>query len=131
MIGDYLFTDEDFINRLSTEKPGVFKKIYEEIKYLVKVATAGSKEAKQLEKVKRAFEKAYKQTDIKIDSGIRYSVSDIYSYDNLIKQEDVKLYTSAELGLETLNTSIDFSDKAAKKKLRKDAIGVARNNIKT
>lgn len=61
MIGDYLFTDEDFINRLSTEKPGIFKKIYEEIKYLVKVATAGSKEAKQLEKVKRAFDKAYKQ----------------------------------------------------------------------
>lgn len=32
------------------------------IKYLYKVATAGSKEARELEKVKRAFEKAYKES---------------------------------------------------------------------
>lgn len=78
MIGDYLFTDEDFINRLSTEKPGIFKKIYEEIKYLVKVATAGSKEAKQLEKVKRAFDKAYKE-DISnvVNEDVKYSLQEI------------------------------------------------------
>lgn len=75
MVGDYLFTDEDFINNLSTEKPGIFKKIYEEIKYLVKVATAGSKEAKQLEKVKRAFEKAYKQ-NMNNDHKIKYALTE-------------------------------------------------------
>ena len=75
MIGDYLFTDEDFINNLSTEKPGIFKKIYEEIKYLVKVATAGSKEAKQLEKVKRAFDKAYKQSvEVQREDLVKYSL---------------------------------------------------------
>ena len=61
LVGDYLFTDKDFINNLSTEKPNIFKRIYDEIKYLCKIATAGSKEARQLEKVKRAFDKAYKE----------------------------------------------------------------------
>ena len=58
LVGDYLFTDSDFINNLSTTKPNVFKRIYDEIKYFLKIATAGSKEARQLEQVKRAFDKA-------------------------------------------------------------------------
>ena len=61
LVGDYLFTDSEFINSLSTEQPNLFKRIYNEIKYLYKVATAGSKEARELEKVKRAFDKAYKE----------------------------------------------------------------------
>ena len=61
LVGDYLFTDADFVSRLSVEKPNVFKKIYDEIKYLVKTVT-GSKEARELEKVKRAFDKAYKES---------------------------------------------------------------------
>lgn len=75
LIGDYLFTDSDFISKLSTEKPNVFKKIFDEIKYLVKIATAGSKEARELEKVKRAFENAYKESG-KNNSETKYSVSD-------------------------------------------------------
>lgn len=58
LIGDYLFTDSDFVSRLSVEKPSVFKKIYDEIKYLVKTVTSG-KEARQLAKLQRVFEKAY------------------------------------------------------------------------
>ena len=61
LIGDYLFTDTDFVRQLSTEKPNLFQKIYNEIKYLVKIATAGSKEARELEKVKKAFEDAYRE----------------------------------------------------------------------
>jgi len=61
LVGDYLFTDEDFINNLSVKNRNVFQKIYDEIKYLLKVVTAGSKEAKELERVKRAFDKAYKE----------------------------------------------------------------------
>lgn len=65
LIGEYLFTDSDFVSRLSTEKPNIFKRVYEEIKYLYKVATAGSKEARELEKVKKAFDKAYKEITLK------------------------------------------------------------------
>jgi len=73
LIGDYLFTDSDFVNRLSTEKPGLFKRLFEEIKYLLKTATAGSKQARELEKVKRAFEKAYKASGT-VGSGTHYSL---------------------------------------------------------
>ena len=51
--------DEDFVKHL-TQNRNVFQKIYDEVKYLLKVATAGSKEAKELERVKHAFEQAYK-----------------------------------------------------------------------
>ena len=61
LVGDYLFTDRDFINNLSTEHRNVFQKIYDEIKYLVKMATAGSKEARALEKAKKMFEEAYRE----------------------------------------------------------------------
>jgi rRNA-processing protein FCF1 len=76
LVGDYLFTDADFINSLSTEKPNVFKRIYNEIKYLCKIATAGSKEARELEKVKRAFDKAYKESANTKTTDTKYSVSE-------------------------------------------------------
>ena len=56
LVGDYLFTDKAFVQKLSTENRNVFQKIFDEIKYLCKVVTAGSKEAKQLLEVKKAFE---------------------------------------------------------------------------
>ena len=74
LVGDYLFTDSDFIHNLSTNHRNVFQKIYDEIKYLCKVVTAGSKEARQLEKVKKAFDKAYKEGG-KATDGTKYSVS--------------------------------------------------------
>lgn len=82
LVGDYLFTDADFINNLSTKHRNVFEKIYDEVKYLCKIATAGSKEARALEKVKKAFEDAYRfketnlneATDAEIDD-VQYSVS--------------------------------------------------------
>lgn len=84
LVGDYLFSDPDFVNSLSTEQPNIFKKIYDEIKYMVKVATAGSKEEKQLLEVKRAFDKAYKEnTSAKAEEKARYDVSedkDLYQY---------------------------------------------------
>ena len=61
LVGDYIFGDTDFVRNLSTEKPNVFKKIYNEIKYLWKMATAGSKEARELERVKKEFEKIWQE----------------------------------------------------------------------
>lgn len=65
LVGDYLFTDSDFIKNLSVKHRNVFQKIYDEIKYLCKVATAGSKEARELERVKKAFEDAYRESGTK------------------------------------------------------------------
>ena len=61
IIGEYLFTDYNFVHNLSTQNRNVFQKVYDEIKYMVKIATAGSKEARELEKVKKMFDKAWKE----------------------------------------------------------------------
>ena len=83
LVGDYLFTDSDFISKLSTQNRNVFQKIFDEVKYLLKVATAGSKEAQQLEKVKRAFEDAYRATkNTAEDSGVKYSVTESFTDSN-------------------------------------------------
>lgn len=76
IVGDYIFTDTDFINNLSTEKPNIFKRVYEEVKHLYKMATAGSKEERQLLQLKRSFEKAYKQNVKGTETDTKYSVSD-------------------------------------------------------
>ena len=76
LVGDYLFTDADFVNNLSATKPNVFKKVYNEIKYLLKVATAGSKEARQLEKVKKVFEDAYRSNVTNIDADTKFSIQE-------------------------------------------------------
>ena len=79
LVGDYLFTDADFVKRLSTEHRGVFQKLFDEIKHLCKLATAGTKEARELEKVKKLFEDAYR-TETKnptADGGVKYSIGNI------------------------------------------------------
>ena len=76
LVGDYLFTDTDFVNNLSVKEPNIFQKIYNEIKHLYKMATAGSKEARQLEKVKKAFEDAYRKNGVKKEAGIDYAISE-------------------------------------------------------
>lgn len=78
LVGDYLFTDADFVQRLSTEHRGVFQKLFDEIKHLCKLATAGTKEARELEKVKKLFEDAYR-TETKnptADGGVKYSITE-------------------------------------------------------
>jgi hypothetical protein len=91
LVGDYLFTDEQFIRELSGKNPNVFKKIYDYIKHIYKMATAGSKEARELEKVKRSFDKAYKEVykatkqgketnlTAKRESNTKYHISEVFS----------------------------------------------------
>ena len=62
LIGDYLFTEYDFIKSLSTENRNVFQKVYDKIKHMFKLATAGSKEARELEKLMHQFEKALRES---------------------------------------------------------------------
>ena len=99
LVGDYLFTDSDFIHNLSTNHRNVFQKIYDEIKYLCKVATAGSKEARELEKVKRAFEKAYQGANkSQGDASTQYSlVEDQATIDFLENQEYLTTYKAMVL----------------------------------
>ena len=60
MIGDYLFRDKNFIHHLTKDK-GTFRAIWDEIKYMYEIATAGSEQQKQLAEVKREFERAWRE----------------------------------------------------------------------
>lgn len=60
LVGDYLFTDKEFVRSLSVKDRNLFQRIFDEIKYLLKLATAGSAEARQLEKLKKTFEEVYR-----------------------------------------------------------------------
>ena len=101
LVGDYLFTDADFVRNLSVQHRNVFQKIYDEIKYLCKVATAGSKEARELEKVKRAFEQAYREGGKQsedAESEVQYSlVEDQETIDFLENQDYVTTYKAMVL----------------------------------
>ena len=90
LVGDYLFTDMAFVQQLSTEHRNVFQKVYDEVKYLCKVATAGSKEAKQLEKIKKMFAEVYRETGAKKptgDGGVRYALSGQYDYSRTFAEQ--------------------------------------------
>lgn len=103
LVGDYLFQDADFINHLSTKHRNVFQKIYDEIKYLCRVVTAGSQEARDLEKVRKAFEDAYR-ADTKngavteAEAETKYSiVEDQETIDFLENQEHITVYKAMVL----------------------------------
>lgn len=77
LVGDYIFSDMDFVRNLSTKNPNVFQKVFNEIKYMLKVATAGSDAEKQLLKAKKIFEDVYRDTkrNTTSDSEVQMSTS--------------------------------------------------------
>lgn len=103
LVGDYVMTDSDFIRNLSTEQPNLFKRIYEEIKYMFKLATAGSREARELERVKKAFEEIYREStntyeaNGEADTQYSISVTDKDTIDFLENQEHITTYKAMQL----------------------------------
>ena len=79
-----LFTNENFVNELS-KKPNILKRIISEVKHLVKMATAGSSEARQLlslqHKLEKKFKEVYRNTDLtkQTSTDTKYSVNGNYS----------------------------------------------------
>ncbi len=94
LVGDYLFSDEDFIRRLSTENRSIFDKLRDEINYLCRIATAGSAEARKLEQAKKLFEKVYREAEAKINTadegGVRYSFSEKSSGNDKVIIDSIK-----------------------------------------
>ena len=112
LVGDYLFTDKDFINNLSVEQPNIFKKIYDEIKYLCKMVTAGSKEARQLEKVKRTFEKAYRESasNNSNNNDTKHSLSDSEVNTHELKQKQLSIVKESNPANNDYNAWIRSTD---------------------
>ena len=63
LVGDYIFGDIDFVRDLKNGDRDIFDRIYDEVKHLVKLATAGSKEARELERIKKMFADVYREAD--------------------------------------------------------------------
>ena len=108
MVGDYIFSDEDFVRKLSTENRNVFEKVYDEIKYLCKTATTASDEGRQLLKAKHIFEKMYREeVDIKNttdEGGVKYSIINTSKMTlkeqlNLLYKNELKTSDSLYLGI--------------------------------
>ena len=79
LIGDYLFTDKSFVEHLANTSHKGFQKILDSIEGLYKMATAGSKEAKALEKLKQTFMDAFAEAETKKnttkDGFVRYGLN--------------------------------------------------------
>ncbi len=75
LVGEYLFTDEGFVNNLAVTNKNLFQRIWDEIKYISKLLTAGSPEARQLKRVKHTFEKAYNSSNVNNTGEVRYALT--------------------------------------------------------
>ena len=62
LVGQYIFSDVDFVRNLSMKNRNVFQKVYDEIKYMLKSVTSGSDAERQLLKAKKIFEDVYRDT---------------------------------------------------------------------
>lgn len=75
LVGKYLFTDADFVRSLSVQNRNLFQRLFDEIKYLLRITKPGTKEAKQLEKIKKLFEEAYRDAKNTAPAdGVKYSL---------------------------------------------------------
>ena len=61
LLGEYIFTDYDFVSNLAKTNRTVFDKAFDAIKHFYNMATAGSYQQRELEKAKRLFQKALEE----------------------------------------------------------------------
>ncbi len=79
LLGEYIFSDEGFVKHL-TQNRNVFQKIYDQIKYMVKIATAGSQQKKDLLRIQQTFEKAWREAEKAqgaTQTDVKHSISEI------------------------------------------------------
>ena len=93
IIGEYMFTDEDFVRHLSKKDMNIFQSFFNNIKNAINYVTAGSKEERQLEKAKQLYEKIYRETkEVAKNKNAQYMIKETndgikYVVDNKIKQD--------------------------------------------
>lgn len=114
LAGDYLFTDSKFVEHLLNTDRNVFQRVRDEVKYLYKMATAGTPEAKKLEQVKHTFEKMYRQEARIVENGdTRYSIEfnpvSTESVNNAHSRGDVVLNNEADI-LDAIEESLKNRD---------------------
>lgn len=147
LVGEYIFTDQDFITRLSVKEPNIFRKAYDFVKNAYKMAVAGSAEGRKLEQAKRMFEKAYREmrketadkaeTDLTADGDgdskhLRYSLED-YGFEEFNKESMNNLKQRRIITIDSREDLLQHIDRAKKNKDEKQtlALGAISDSIKT
>lgn len=99
LVGEYIFSDMDFVRNLSTKNPNVFQKVFNEIKYMLKVATAGSDAEKQLLKAKKIFEDVYRDTKRNTSEDVQYALQNV----NINKDTKIPIVESTDYTVVPVN----------------------------
>ena len=74
LVGEYIFSDIDFVRNLSMQNINLFQKAYGEIKYFLKSVKAGSDAERQLLKAKKIFEEVYRGQSTDTNEDVRFSI---------------------------------------------------------
>ncbi len=121
LIGEYIYGDKnaDFIKHLSVENKNLFQQLWDEVKYLYKTATAGSQEAKDLLRIKKEFEKAYREsanvkTEAKGESQLSLSEAKIPTKEDIDKKNPMRV-----VDISTPQTEGTFAER--RKQIRENA----------
>lgn len=86
LVGQYIFSDVDFVRNLSMKNRNVFQKVYDEIKYMLKSVTSGSDAEKQLLKAKKIFEDVYRDTKKNTSEKKQLSMIDDIDLDRIYEE---------------------------------------------
>ena len=121
LVGEYLFKDNgEFVNSLLDDR-NLLQKIYDEIKYLVSIATAGSQEERELKRVEKLFRDAIKSGG-KQSEGVKYSLDEYTEHqkENWKSSKRIVVYESNEQLEQFIQDAI--SDNRSDKKMYFGAI---------
>jgi hypothetical protein len=139
LVGDYIFSDADFVRTLTTNHRNVAQKIYDEIKHMLKLATTGSKEARQLEKARKIFQDAFRDSTSTKTTESKDSLSSIsnsffgnpemtvkeFAESDYKSTDGYKNYVEQCVG-NMEQTHADFNEKVARKSVEKQIDGIIR-----
>ena len=131
IVGEYLFTDENFVRELSIKQPTVFEKIRNFISDLI-VRFKGTDQEKQLRQLQRTFEKAYKAQGTQTSTDTKYSLNGNYSESKMqefITNGDVKAIDNMNRFLRTaIETETDHKWKERLKDAARSNHGILTPN---
>ena len=109
LVGDYIFSDYDFAKHLASSNQNIFQRMFSEIKHLLKMTTARSKEARMLERARYNFAKAYMEVG-KAKSTSSQQTIDTKAAKDAAPTAEVETDTS---GNEITDDDLEFLDREA------------------
>ena len=118
LLGEYVFSDYEFVSNLAKTNRNLFQKMFDEVKHLYNMAVAGSKQQRELEKAKYLFQKALEevekgQKNTTENGGVKNSLN--------IKRTDGTVEELADARSLTPAQAVDYLYQAKAGKIRRDS----------